>query len=189
MTSHDPRIWEAPVVDTVVTLSDGQGGRGVIFHPPVLALTLVFAAFGGAGRVGQRLRGPAAAQLGSRPAAREAQLLLERQTYLVSTVMAFVMAVELASLVLFVFNADRMSVMFVGAMCAVGTLNASVYGFPALARQAGGVLRRKPVARRQSRRRPGARLSADQGEVPAAAGAWRRWCCWRRGCSSPISST
>jgi putative ABC transport system ATP-binding protein len=24
MTSHDPRIWQAPVVDTVVTLSDGQ---------------------------------------------------------------------------------------------------------------------------------------------------------------------
>ena len=46
--------------------------------------------------------------------------------------MALVMIAELASLVLFVFNADRMSVMFVGAMCAVGTLNASVYGFPAL---------------------------------------------------------
>ena len=30
------------------------------------------------------------------------------------------------------FNADRMSVMFVGAMCAVGTLNANAYGFPAL---------------------------------------------------------
>lgn len=62
----------------------------------------------------------------------ERQLALERRTYLFSTLLAFVMAIQLAALLLFVFNADRLSVMFVGAMCAVGTLNVNAYGFPAL---------------------------------------------------------
>lgn len=62
----------------------------------------------------------------------ERQLVMERRTYLVSTVVSFVLAVELVSLLLFVFNADRMSLLFVGAMCAVGSLNANAWGFPAL---------------------------------------------------------
>ncbi len=65
----------------------------------------------------------------------ERQLQLERRTYLFSTLTTFVMAVQLVALLLFVFNADRMSVMFVGAMCAVGTLNVNAYGFPALIAQ------------------------------------------------------
>jgi hypothetical protein len=60
------------------------------------------------------------------------QIAMERRTYLVSTALAFVMVLELASLMLFVFNADKMAVMFVGAMCAVGTLNVNAYGMPAL---------------------------------------------------------
>ncbi len=60
------------------------------------------------------------------------QLVLERRTYLVSTALVFVMSMELASLLLYVFNADKMAIMFTGAMCAVGTLNANEYGFPAL---------------------------------------------------------
>jgi hypothetical protein len=103
----------------------------VIFHPPVLALVLASllsaAAAVWAGVFAIRLLRQWDLSSGA-----ETQVRLERQTYLISTVMALVMAVELASLVLFAFNADRMSVMFVGAMCAVGTLNASVYGFPAL---------------------------------------------------------
>jgi hypothetical protein len=62
----------------------------------------------------------------------EAQLEMEKRTYLVSTLLVVVLASELASLVLFVFNADRMSSLFVGAMCAVGTLNVNEFGFPAL---------------------------------------------------------
>ena len=65
----------------------------------------------------------------------EQQLRLERRTYLFSTLTVFVMATQLLSLLLFVFNADKMSVMFVGAMCAVGTLNANAWGFPALIAQ------------------------------------------------------
>jgi hypothetical protein len=62
----------------------------------------------------------------------ERQIALERVTQLVSTVVAFVLVVEAVTLVLFAFNADRMSALFVGAMCAVGTLNASPFGFPTL---------------------------------------------------------
>lgn len=60
------------------------------------------------------------------------QILLERQTYLVSTILFFVMLVEVSSLLLFVFTADQLAVHFTGAMCAVGSLNSSDYGFPTL---------------------------------------------------------
>ncbi|MFN3885029.1 MAG: hypothetical protein ACK4Q4_09765 [Rhodocyclaceae bacterium] len=62
----------------------------------------------------------------------ERQLKLERLTYLFSTLVAFVCMMQIASALLFVFNADKLSVMFVGAMCAVGALNVNDYGFPAL---------------------------------------------------------
>jgi len=65
----------------------------------------------------------------------ERQLQLERRTYLFSTLAVFVMATQLMALLLFVFNADKMSEMFVGAMCAVGTLNVNEWGFPALVAQ------------------------------------------------------
>ncbi|NFV79378.1 hypothetical protein [Magnetospirillum aberrantis] len=62
----------------------------------------------------------------------EAQLRMERRTYLVATLLKIVMAAELAALVLFVFNADRMATLFTGAMCAVGTLKVDPWGFPTL---------------------------------------------------------
>ncbi len=65
----------------------------------------------------------------------ERQLALERRTYLFSTLLSFVMLAQLAALLLFVFNADRLSAMFVGAMCAVGTLNVNGWGFPSLITQ------------------------------------------------------
>ena len=65
----------------------------------------------------------------------ERQLRLERRTYLMSMLLTFVFATQLVALLLFVFNADKMAVMFVGAMCAVGTLNANPFGFPALVAQ------------------------------------------------------
>ena len=65
----------------------------------------------------------------------ERQLTLERRTYLFSTLLAFVFAMQGVALLLFVFNADHLAVMFVGAMCAVGTLNVNGYGFPALLAQ------------------------------------------------------
>lgn len=60
------------------------------------------------------------------------QINLERQTYLIATVLGFVFLVQILSLLLLVFTADRLAVQFVGAMCAVGTFNVNPFGFPAL---------------------------------------------------------
>lgn len=103
----------------------------MIFHTPILTLLLVSAlaalvALWSAGFGLSVLRRWDLAS-GAR-----GQLLMERQTELVSTLFAMVMAAEAAALFLFVFNADRMAALFVGAMCAVGTLNVNGYGFPAL---------------------------------------------------------
>ncbi len=65
----------------------------------------------------------------------ERQLTLERRTYLMSTLIVCVLATQLLALLLFVFNADKMAPVFVGAMCAVGALNVDAYGFPALMAQ------------------------------------------------------
>ena len=62
----------------------------------------------------------------------ELQLGLERKTYLISTLLAFVFSVELLSLFLFVFTADALRTFFVGAMCAAGTLHVNGFGYPAL---------------------------------------------------------
>ncbi len=62
----------------------------------------------------------------------ERQLILERRTYLVSTIMGHLLVFEFLSLFLFVFCADRLHGLFVGAMCAAGSLNANDYGYPAL---------------------------------------------------------
>jgi hypothetical protein len=62
----------------------------------------------------------------------ESQVRLEKRTYLVATLVKIVLVAEVAALVLFVFNADRMAGLFTGAMCAVGTLKVDPFGFPAL---------------------------------------------------------
>ena len=62
----------------------------------------------------------------------ELQLSLEKRTYLVSTLLSYALAFELVSLFLFVFTADRLHLLFTGAMCAAGTLNANGFGYPLL---------------------------------------------------------
>jgi hypothetical protein len=62
----------------------------------------------------------------------EQQLRLERSTYLISTLMSWVFAFELLSLLLFVYTAESLSGQFVGAMCATGVLNANLWGWPTL---------------------------------------------------------
>jgi hypothetical protein len=62
----------------------------------------------------------------------ELQLSLERKTYLLSTIMSYVLAFQLASFFLFIFTADDIHPIFVGAMCAAGTLNVNQYGYPAV---------------------------------------------------------
>lgn len=62
----------------------------------------------------------------------ERQLLLERKTYLISTVFNYVLGFELLSLILFIYTAEHIHVLFVGAMCAAGSLSVNDYGYPAL---------------------------------------------------------
>jgi hypothetical protein len=62
----------------------------------------------------------------------EIQLDLERKTYLISTIMTYAFGFQLLSLFLFIFTADKLSSLLVGAMCAAGTLNANAYGYPAI---------------------------------------------------------
>ena len=60
------------------------------------------------------------------------QLDLERRTYLISTVLAYVFGFQLASLFLLIYTADNLSTLFTGAMCAAGTFNVNAYGYPLL---------------------------------------------------------
>lgn len=60
------------------------------------------------------------------------QLAMERQTYLISSVLTYLLIFELLSLFLFAFTADRLHSLFIGAMCAAGSLNVNAYGYPAL---------------------------------------------------------
>nr|WP_296752473.1 hypothetical protein [Thioalkalivibrio sp.] len=60
------------------------------------------------------------------------QLRLEKRTHLVAAVLGLVFVVQLLALPLFVHTVDRMALQIVGAMCAVGTLNANPWGLPTL---------------------------------------------------------
>ncbi len=62
----------------------------------------------------------------------ERQLRLERKTYLISTILGYFLAFQLVSLFLFIYTADSICPLFVGAMCAVGTLALNSYGYPVL---------------------------------------------------------
>ena len=62
----------------------------------------------------------------------ELQLDLERRTYLVSTILAYFLALQVASLFLFIYTADDIAPLFVGAMCAVGSLSVNGWGYPTL---------------------------------------------------------
>ena len=62
----------------------------------------------------------------------EEQLSLERKTYLVSTIMSFVLAFSILSTLLFIYTVDGMHRLFTGAMCATGSLNANPVGWYAL---------------------------------------------------------
>jgi hypothetical protein len=62
----------------------------------------------------------------------ELQLSLERQTYLISTILMYVFVFQLASLFLFIYTADSLCTLFTGAMCAAGTLAVNSYGYPVL---------------------------------------------------------
>jgi hypothetical protein len=62
----------------------------------------------------------------------EHQLNLERKTYLISTVLAYLFGLGLFTLLLFIHTADHIHNFFVGAMCAAGSLNVNKFGYPVL---------------------------------------------------------
>ncbi len=62
----------------------------------------------------------------------ERQLALERRTYLVSTLVSYVLAFQVLSLFLLIHTADALHPRFAGAMCAAGTFNVNGYGYPLL---------------------------------------------------------
>ncbi len=69
----------------------------------------------------------------------DCQASMERKTYLVSAIMVCVLGFEIFSLFLFVYTAEHIHTLFVGAVCAAGSLNAGDYGYPTLAVKAFGV--------------------------------------------------
>ena len=103
----------------------------MIQHPGILALLLasglVSLLLVAAGWQGLRILRGWNLQSGS-----EGQLELERRTYLVSTLVAFALVIQLLSLFLFIFTADSLHTQFVGAMCAAGSLAVNPFGYPAL---------------------------------------------------------
>ena len=60
------------------------------------------------------------------------QLLRERRWFLVETSLRLILGLQLLSLLVFLVTADHLKTLFTGAMCAVGSLNASPFGMPAL---------------------------------------------------------
>lgn len=103
----------------------------MIFHPAIIAL-LAASALNAAVLLAGSLFAVHLLRHWDLASGHERQIRLERQTYLVTTAIALVLAIQFVALLLFVYNAERMSVLFTGAMCATGTLNVNAYGFPAL---------------------------------------------------------
>ena len=60
------------------------------------------------------------------------QLLLERKTYLVATILAYLFGFQMLSLLLFIATADHIHDLFTGAMCAAGSLKVDDFGYRAL---------------------------------------------------------
>ena len=102
----------------------------MIFHPGIIALLLgsllITAMMCYAAAAGARIIGRWDIRSGS-----EEQLELERKTYLISTLMGYALGFQLFSLFLFIYTADSLSPLFVGAMCAAGSLNVNSFGYPA----------------------------------------------------------
>ena len=60
------------------------------------------------------------------------QLSLERKTYLISTIMNYVLGFQIISTLLFIYTLDDIHPLFVGAMCATGSLNVNPVGWVSL---------------------------------------------------------
>lgn len=101
----------------------------MILHPAIVALVLVSLLISGmmlySAFFGVRIIGSWDIQSGS-----EEQLALERKTYLISTILSYVFIFQIGSLFLYIYTADSLHNLFVGAMCAAGSLYVDPYGYP-----------------------------------------------------------
>jgi hypothetical protein len=103
----------------------------MVFHPAILALylssILISLMIAYSAYYGVQILRKWDIQSGS-----EIQLVLERKTYLISTLLTYLFGFQLISFFLYIFTADHLHTLFVGAMCAAGTLKVNDYGYPAL---------------------------------------------------------
>lgn len=56
------------------------------------------------------------------------QFALERQAYLVTTILLFVFSMKFLMIIYFIFSIDALSLLVPGAMCAAGVISANEYG-------------------------------------------------------------
>jgi len=60
------------------------------------------------------------------------QYKLEKQSYLVATIIKFIFAIKIPLFLFFIFTLDKISTLLPGAMCGAGVVNATQYGTPLL---------------------------------------------------------
>jgi hypothetical protein len=100
----------------------------MILHPGVLALLLggmiSLVMLSGGALLGIRI-----ARRWDPNGAEADQLSLERRAWLVAVLVRWAIVFEALSLLLFIYTADVIHLLFVGAMCATGTLNANPIGW------------------------------------------------------------
>ena len=104
----------------------------MILHPGILALivgsSIVFVMVLYAAWIGVRVL-----RVWDFESSSAEQLALERKTYLGSTLARTALGFQVVSALLFLFTVDDIHELFVGAMCATGSLNANPVGWTALA--------------------------------------------------------
>lgn len=103
----------------------------MFLHPGIIALTIgsgiVLLLISSAGVLGIRIL-----RRWDIKSSSEEQLSLERKTYLISALVQYALSFEILFIFLFIYTADDIHTLLVGAMCATGSLNANSYGFPTL---------------------------------------------------------
>lgn len=107
----------------------------MLLSPPILALLLSSIAVGALTLVAA-VAGLTAVVGWDHGSHSRLQLLRERRWFLVEISLRLVLVLQLFSIVVFIATADHLKTLFTGAMCAVGSLNASELGPAALAAKA-----------------------------------------------------
>jgi hypothetical protein len=103
----------------------------MIFHPAILSLLVSSLLIGVmvlyAALYGVRIVAQWDIKSGS-----ERQLVLERRTYFVATIVRYFLVIQIASLFLLIYTADSIHTLFSGTMCAVGVFDVNRFGFPTI---------------------------------------------------------